>query len=71
MSFDADLPFNRVAYLQDYSNLIVLGVSWKCKKEKGLSWADDYTQYMTILGQMKADVSSMRPDNTTINIQPK
>ena len=71
MSFDADLPFNGVAYLQDYSNLIVLGVSWKCKKEKGLSWADDYTQYMTILGQMKADVSSMRPDNTTINIQPK
>ena len=67
----SDLPFNSIVWLQDYSNAIVEGVVWKCKKEKGMSWQDDYTMYNNIVGQLKSDVSNMRPDNSTINVQPK
>ena len=68
MVYDTDLPYNSISYLQDYSNAIVQGVIYKCKKEKGAASADDFTLYQGIINQMKQDMNNMRPDNSTIPI---
>jgi hypothetical protein len=68
MVLDTDLPFNGVTQYQDYSSLIVLGVTIKCKKEKGVPSTDEQGMYVAMLNQFKLDVQSERPDNSVINV---
>ena len=65
---DSDTPFNGVTPYQDYSSLIVLGVTIKCKKEKGVVSTDEQNMYLGMLGQFKMDVNNSRPDNSVINV---
>lgn len=68
LSDDAE-PWEGVYNLKDYHSLIVIGVTYKCKKDKGdQTWKDDYTTYMNGIARMQQDLSTIRPDSSVIPV---
>ena len=70
MTADGDEPFDGAAYLQIYSDVIILGVSVKCKQDE-LKWTEAaslYSEYVAIINLM-IDSLNQRTDNTVQHIK--
>jgi hypothetical protein len=69
MSADIDEPFDGVDYLQIYSNIIALGVAYKCKQDEN-KWAESATlqsEYVSDINLM-IDTLNFNSDNTVTHI---
>jgi len=68
MVSDTDIPWDGLYFLTDYHRLIVLGVTIKCKKEKGSDITADKNEYDMLLLRMQTDLNAIRPDSQVIPI---
>ncbi len=69
MCSDSAEPWEGIYNLKDYHSLIVIGVTYKCKKDVGdQTWKDDYTTFLSGLARMQTDLNTVRPDSQVIPI---
>ena len=68
MVSDSDQPWNGIFAMQNYVDTLIYSVTWKCKKDKGENWQDDYKLYTDRLTKMQADLNIYRTDSTVINV---
>jgi len=68
MVSDSDNPYNGIYVMQDYYTAIIYAVTWRCKHDKGSSWADDYKLYSDYVAKMQADLQTTRTDSSVITV---